>query len=259
MLEPAADPLLSLDGIQINSRVYRAGLVQAPHRDRTSRISAVLSGGFSEETKYGSLRCGRGDLLLKSRSIVHENAFVDRSTRILSIEFVSGGSDGVRSIFQRAAWRVLRQKPGLRALVHLLEAVSAGDVSSAEAFVLEMVLTFGEETPQRSPPPWLCRIADELESVGLSQVRVAERARAAGVHPVHASRLFRECFGRSVTEHARYHAVRRALAGMEREGARLCDVSSDAGFFDQSHMTRAFRQMTDRPPAACRTLFDAAG
>lgn len=244
-------------GVSLRTRSYSAGFRQAPHRDQGSRISAVLAGGFSEQTHHGSVCCARGDLLLKSNAICHENVFADRPTRILSIEFETAEDGRSFPVFRRMTWQVMRHAGALRKLTDLLEALASDNAPAVEALVLDIVVTFDVDPVRRPPPQWLRRVADELQQVGLSQVSIAKRAQQAGVHPVHASRLFRASYGQSVTDYARYHAVRRALAAMERSEAGLCDVSFDAGFFDQSHMTRAFRRVLSRPPSTCRGVFAA--
>ena len=61
MATPAGLRLPNVDvagEVRLLTRAYGAGYTQAPHRDRGSRISAVLSGGFSEQTRHGSALCG---------------------------------------------------------------------------------------------------------------------------------------------------------------------------------------------------------
>jgi AraC-like DNA-binding protein len=82
---------------------------------------------------------------------------------------------------------------------------------------------------------------------------------AALVHvsPHHLSRTFRAETGLTVSAYRtrlRVRQVLERLAGGERDLARL---ARDAGFADQSHMTRAVRAEAGRPPGALRALLSA--
>lgn len=48
--------------------------------------------------------------------------------------------------------------------------------------------------------------------------------------------------------------VRYASEALRRPGARLADVAADAGFADQSHMTRVFKRVTGVTPGDFRPL-----
>jgi len=111
----------------------------------------------------------------------------------------------------------------------------------------------------RKPPAWVKRLRQELEDLPLAKVSVAERARAAGAHPAQASRLFRRCFGVSITEHAHSQSIRRAVEPLACSDMPLSEVALKAGFYDQSHMTRVFRRILGRTPGAQRALMSAAG
>jgi AraC family transcriptional regulator len=134
-----------------------------------------------------------------------------------------------------------------------LEAAVANESCAADAAAADL-LSVRETARDRTAPAWLTRIKEGIETVSLASVDVAAQARAAGVHPAHASRLFRRCFGASITEHAQTHCVRRALARLGRTDHTLSDIALAAGFYDQSHMTRVFRRVTGITPGAHRVL-----
>lgn len=233
-------------------RRYAPGQHQGRHADRHSRVSLVLSGGVCEESPFGVLRLAPGDVLLKSRQVLHEDRFGDGGAVILSLEFVE--DDPFTD--DAPAWR-RRDDPGAIQLgAALLEATVAQDARGLGAIAMDLASNDDEALVRadRPPPAWLTRLRDELEAEGLARVDVARRALEAGVHAVHASRLFRRCFGRSITEHAQRHAVRRATVLMTQPGAALSDVAVAAGFYDQSHMIRVFRRVSGRPPGRLRGL-----
>ncbi|MGH6950516.1 MAG: helix-turn-helix domain-containing protein [Vitreimonas sp.] len=232
---------------------YAPGERHAPHTDRWSRISFVLRGGYREESHAGTIRMGVGDILLKSCEVVHENVFSEQGTVLLALEF--SADDPFRHSVGMRCWHKRQDPTAIRMAVDLLEAAVHGDGTALDAIGTDLVATSQEDDARtRQPPAWLSRLKEELESESLKGVDVAARARAAGVHPAHASRLFRRCFGSSLTEHARAHSVRRALELMNVPDAALGAVALAAGFYDQSHMNRAFRHVSGRAPGAHRAL-----
>jgi AraC-like DNA-binding protein len=71
----------------------------------------------------------------------------------------------------------------------------------------------------------------------------------------HLERLFREQVGLTPKAYARDVRFTAAAARvMENPSSRLADVSSDAGYFDQSHMIRDFLSFAGRTPEEFRTL-----
>ena len=87
------------------------------------------------------------------------------------------------------------------------------------------------------------RLAGDL----VAPVTLTDVARAAGLSPFHAARLFTRATG--LPPHAWRNQVRlqRALAPL-RAGVSVTEVAAASGFTDQSHFTRHFRRMFGVPP-----------
>jgi AraC family transcriptional regulator len=146
----------------------------------------------------------------------------------------------------------------LRHATVILEAAIAGDDEAVATAGHDLMAASNDDVDERSAPRWLAILRRDLEEATLASVCVGTRARTAGAHPAHASRLFRRCYGASITEFAQTQSVRRALRSMAASQQPLSDVALAAGFYDQSHMTRVFRRMTGRTPGAHRAMFAAA-
>lgn len=101
------------------------------------------------------------------------------------------------------------------------------------------------------PPPWLQEARAKLDRAE-GRVSVSALAAEAGVHRVHLARSFRDHFGTSASEHARRLRVERARRLLELEPAALAHVALEAGFADQSHLTREMRALLGITPAALR-------
>jgi AraC family transcriptional regulator len=245
--------LLATQALRVELARYSAGARQPRHTDACSRITLTLRGGFSEETAHAETALGPGDVLFKSRHCAHANRFGDEGAQLVSIAFLADDFEAGAS----DRWRVRSDASALRHALAALEAAFADDNAGVEAAAADLLAACAP-APRRAAPAWLSRLKHALEATSLAAVDVAAEARAAGVHPAHASRLFRCCFGASVTEYAQAQSVRRALPALAGAAA-LSEIALAAGFYDQSHMNRVFRRVTGRTPGAHRALLAAAG
>lgn len=74
----------------------------------------------------------------------------------------------------------------------------------------------------------------------------------AGLHPGHLCRAFRQFRGQSLGECVRGLRVQFVCRRLVETEEPLHAIALEAGFADQSHMTRTFKRMTGYPPGAYR-------
>ena len=107
------------------------------------------------------------------------------------------------------------------------------------------------ETEAR-PAAWLRETRAALDAGFRKPVRVARLAAAVQVHPDHLARSFRHTFGLAIAQYVRTRRVIWAAESLETAGQPIADVALEAGFCDQSHLTRSFRSVLGTSPAAFR-------
>jgi AraC-like DNA-binding protein len=246
--------VLATGGLAVAICRYAPGESHGLHTDTHSRVSFLLRGGYREEGKLGSIRMSPGHVLLKSRRAQHEDVFGDCGAEIAAVEFIR--DDPFDAAQTPDLWRQRADAFALRHAMAFLDAAITGDANGVTAASVDLVANSNESNQRGQAPAWLSRLHDELEEAPLGSVDVAARAKEAGAHPAHASRLFRRCFANSVTEHAQAHSVRRAMAALAG-GATLTDAALTAGFYDQSHMSRVFKRVTGHTPGRHRALLAA--
>jgi AraC-like DNA-binding protein len=84
------------------------------------------------------------------------------------------------------------------------------------------------------------------DSEGISQL-----AAEIGVSRYQLIRAFKEVYGLTPEDFRRQARVERARS-LLRSNRKLVDIAVEAGFADQSHMTREFRRLVGPSPAAYR-------
>jgi len=97
-------------------------------------------------------------------------------------------------------------------------------------------------------PRWLAAVEDAVESAPASPPSIADLALIAGVHPTHLLRTFRRHHGVTISNYVRQRRVQRARVQVANGDRPLSVIALDAGFSDQSHFTRVFRQAFGETP-----------
>jgi AraC family transcriptional regulator len=121
--------------------------------------------------------------------------------------------------------------------------------------VLQLIARTGRDAASTARAPWLRSARDLLlERVPDVTGSLTEVAAAVGVHPAHLARCFRREYGQTVGEYARTLRLEWAAEQLALDDAPLAEIALRAGFADQSHFTRAFRQHVGVPPGRYREL-----
>lgn len=142
--------------------------------------------------------------------------------------------------------------------VQLLRELRRDDRDSAlaiEGLTFEILAASArrEQTVDRRAPRWLrdaCELLDGLED-GVSLRAIAARA---GVHPVYFAATFRRFLGCSLGEHQRRRRFEYARERLADRTTPLAQIAADAGFADQSHLTRTFKRFSGMTPSEYRTF-----
>lgn len=132
-----------------------------------------------------------------------------------------------------------------RDLTAALEAAPgwAGRFAALDATLLRWA---ADVAPSREPSPAVLR-AWELLNRSSGTVPVRELAARCGWSPRHLENRFREQIGLTPKRLARILRLNRAIRQLTA-GGRPSDVAAGCGFYDQSHLSRDFTDLTGMPP-----------
>jgi AraC family transcriptional regulator len=231
-----------------------------PHAHEQATLNIVLDGEYGETVERGALQShGPATLIAKPAGTVHGNHLGSAPVECLVIELradtVAALQDSVPLFFdvlvQRSA-QVAQYGGRLRA-----ELARRDDVTplAVEGLVCELLAELAR-TPIPRPDArnrWLTRARDLLHDEPGPQ-SLSDLARRIGLHPIYVARAFRARFGCAVGEYARRLRVERARRLLHHTRLALSEIAAQAGYSDQSHMTRDFRRAFDQSPGAYRRL-----
>lgn len=251
--------LIDSRGLRLVVTDYHPGERMAPHRHPGTQVSMVMRGAVEEGVAGREHQGGVGAVVVKPAGVVHRNVFGPAPVRMLSINLLPGhGLEAERRSSALSAWRWTDGGPASRALWRLLATARAEPAHAsallADAFweMVDALDVDGAAVSPSTPPAWLRRIREQLHDSAGAAPPVRVLAEAAGVHPVYLARAFRRAYGVPVTEYARRLRIRAAADRVACTGLPLARIACEAGFADQSHLTRELRRETGLTPGALR-------
>jgi AraC-like DNA-binding protein len=123
-----------------------------------------------------------------------------------------------------------------------------------EGILLELLAEVARSgrIPGESAPPWVRRALSLLRDAPGRRHTLAGIAADVGVHPATLARGFRRAYGCTpgqMQRRVRLEEAARQLAATERP---LAEIAQQAGFFDQSHFSNAFRRQLGTSPLRYR-------
>jgi AraC-like DNA-binding protein len=110
------------------------------------------------------------------------------------------------------------------------------------------------ELPHSHPPRWLDRVCELLRDRFSENLSLSEIAGEVGISSDHLTRSFRQCHGCTVGDYVRRLRVEFACRRLAAAELPLVEIALDAGFTDQSHFTKTFKQLMGVTPAVFRNL-----
>ena len=248
-------------GLVLAEVQYEAGLRVPRHTHAHARLVLVLSGSMTEIRGDDTSTFGPSTLLFRKAEEPHAYDIGAGGATCLVVDIDPAWLGRLRDqapvLAGSAAFRgglVLHLAHRLHGEFRLRDEVSRLAIQSLALGVLaesSRRVTRAAERPDRGVPLWL-RQARALVDLHFTQpLPLASVAGRVGVHPVHLARTFRRCYQTTFAgyvRHLRIEFARRELAG----SASLSAIAAAAGFCDQSHFSRSFKQYTGMTPAEYR-------
>ncbi len=232
------------------------------HTHERATVAVILNGSFDGLMRGASRPCPASTVLTEPPGELHGNQFERAGADVLTVQ-----PDPARAELLEPFAGVLSEVNHMRDLgVASVARRAAGELRTpdsvtplaVEGLVLELLAlaarlrkasTIGAE---RRPPRWLAEARALLHDRYRENLRLGDIATAVGVHPVHLARVFRLSYGMPVGSYARGLRLTWAAGRLRDSGDSIAQIALEAGFFDQSHFTRAFKQHFGRTPLAYR-------
>lgn len=227
------------------------------HAHQHASISAVLTGFIRERARQSVSGCVPGSILIRPPGEPHEDRIGARGARLLVVELRANGESLAPETRATLGRYSFTEKAGLNEVLSgiymELQKADAFTPLALEGLAMQLVAGASRtlQRAEKQEPAWLRAVRDRiLDSVG-THLTLTELAGHAGVHPDHLGRMFRRHYGMSLGQfvrRARVEWVRQRL----HSRVPLATLAQQAGFADQSQLTRAFREVVGTTPGRYR-------
>ena len=104
-------------------------------------------------------------------------------------------------------------------------------------------------------PVWLDRARELVREQFAEPLSLYDVANELQVHPAHLARMFRRHFGKTMGEYIREVRIRHSMVALASGEASIVEVAMAAGFADQSHFCRVFKEHLGQTPREYRMMF----
>lgn len=224
----------------------------AEHQHEAPYFSLLLDGAYEERGDSFDLRYEPYTLVFHTARTLHRDRMLGPS-RFFAVDLlpewdaVIARLGGARAhVFELTGgdpvWLVLRLYREFLARPDVAE-------SAVEALVYELCAHVAARSVEDlHEPRWLPVADTAVRERFRHPLDLAALASSAGVHPTHLCRTFRRFRGCTISDAmlgARIAYVARRLTESDES---LAEIATEAGFTDQSHMTRIFKRLTGAPP-----------
>ena len=237
---------------------YASNAALETHAHEYSCLVVVLDGNFEERFEGTKRSVAPGTIIVRPAGERHSDRFGRDGGRCLNVEMRPEWLACVREAaapLDRSAAYTSAELALLGRRLHA-ELVIPDDLAplAVESLVVEVFSDAVREDRchTNTAPRWLLRTKERIDEDAAAPVTLAALAAEAGVHPVHLATTFRRCFGRTVASHVRNVRLELACRQLIGSDAPLADVALSAGFSDQSHFGRRFKEAIGVTPAVYR-------
>lgn len=232
------------------------GLEVEEHRHDGAQIYFVLEGEYIERQHGKTHRLGPGAAMFRPQHEMHENAVVGSEPVLTLIVTVEGKrlADLEKRQVQSTYLHSLLLNEARSEIIREIRNGDAAAAIALEGWTL-LLLSHAErmlfDVPAPSPP-WLNDAVHFIERSYRRPLSLGAVADQVGVHPATLAAAFRRYHRRSVGEWIR--DLRLRFAHEELVGSRrpIKEIALDAGFYDQAHFGRHFKNRFGISPALAR-------
>ncbi len=245
--------LWGVDGLRARLVHYPPGLAQGLHSHHAPHVSVVVAGSFRETTPRGEQVVCHGSIGFRADEARHSVAFGPAGALILTVALSDWIADGA----PRAGVRWVGASPPLAR--QLMGLARQGRESACDELADRLVTLWAarpghEPAGARHPPAWMREAAEHLLSAP-DRVSIAALAARLGVHRVHFARAFLRHYGMAPSVFRRRAMASRAVSAALAGPTSLAAAAAEAGFADQSHMSRVVRADLGLAAGDLRRLF----
>ena len=231
-----------------------------PHTHARAIFAVMLAGSFSNRIAGREYDCTPLSYWTEPLGEKHSNRGGSAGARVFVVQPDPRNSD-VFAPFEDLLQSVRHGRQGTLALDsrRVLREIGSQDPLAPLAIdssVLGMLISAARLTSgsgHHAPPPrWVQQAREYVHEHYRRSFRISDVATLVGVEPSRLAQVFRRYYGSSVGQYARAQRLGWALEQLEKSDSPIAKIAAQAGYCDQSHLTREVRRALGVGPAEYR-------
>lgn len=245
----AKDFSVSLADYQIDSK-------QDWHSHEEFVLAMILRGNVREQVKSQDTLIDVFDVGVKAPDVLHTDHFCPKGVRVIRLSLSPKFVDELKSrSLINEGWYWLKNSDAVLPFIKIGHSL-LNEKDEIENDVHELLASLlpKEKMAKSNPPFWLSRAKQQLDESFSDGIRLKQLAKEADVHPVYFARKFQQFFSLSVGSYVRKLQFRKVQSLLTTGKYSLSQIALEAGFTDQSHLTRTFVNDFKITPANLRRM-----
>jgi AraC family transcriptional regulator len=235
---------------------HTRSLSVAPHSHEAPYFSLLLEGSYAESATDFAVRYEPYTVVFHDALTEHSDAIAEGGCRMFFVELLSPWVEAVSLIRRPAHLFEMDGSAPTWLVLRLHREFLSGDAASpltVESVLFELCEYLSDSTVETTrEPAWIARVEELLRSRLSERVDLRSIALELSVDPSHLCRTFRRFRRRTIGDHVMGLRVQLVCRKLLETRESLSDVAEQAGFTDQSHMTRIFKRITGITPGSYR-------
>lgn len=225
------------------------------HYHETAHLSFILKGGIIDKRKTVETERISGELMFFHAGEVHQSIYRGFPVKNVNIELESDFFQQ-NSVSETNLRTVISQNPNAKfTMLKIYKELAQNDEFSDNSIeVLLLGLLDDQNLIGKSYPIWLNKIVELLNDKWNEEISVSELAAAAAVHPKTVSKYFPRYFNCTLGEFRRKLKIEKSLPLIKSANFSLTEIAYECGFYDQSHFTGTFKELTGFRPKEFQKL-----
>jgi AraC family transcriptional regulator len=250
--------------ISLLKPMLRAEDIPLPTHDQASFVF-VVAGSYLSSASGAPPVCPSSTIIFNPAGTTHRDSFALPSGRFLTVSI----SDQTLHIATEGAAlpfvaTTMVSEHAAAAGLRLVQQCVASEVDGSaimEGLCWEPLsgASGAKLWPEKYLPSWIRSAQELLQDQCTGPLLISDMAQQLGVHPVYFARVFRKVFHCTPGEYRTRCRLNQGMALLGNANLSLSDIALKAGFFDQSHFTRAFRDHLGTPPHTYRKRLHGDG
>lgn len=245
--------------MQLLERSYRSRTRTAAHEHDYACLDLIIRGIVSDCYRREARIAPTGSVLYYAPGESHTWACGDHGARLLHLIIPSRMLIQPRGRVGEDAQDISATR-AVAIAYQLLREYRSGDTSSSlaiESLCLELLAEVFELPHRESQPPgWMRRVIELLHDAPDGRIDLQFMAAEVSVHPGHLARSFRVWNRCTPGQYLRHLRLSRAAVQLANSRCTLVQVALDAGFADQPHFCRIFKQQFGVTPGIYRSTMN---